>query len=122
MTAMHAEVTRAIDQLELAARLLEKADNVGLWVKSDDCSDNRNKRRLLREADWAASDAHRQLIAIGSDLEPEARALVAEIEPLSDVVTDTMLSNPHFDLRIMQAIAHVEALAARVRALLPTAE
>ena len=102
---------RAIEQLELAARLLEEESNVGLWVSSDDCSDNRRRRQLLREADWAVSDAHRSLPD-----DAAIAALMKKVEPLADLVTDTMGVNPWLDLQVMNAREEAEELAKRLRA------
>ena len=102
---------RAIEQLELAARLLEEESNVGLWVSSDDCSDNRRRRQLLREADWAVSDAHRCLPG-----DAAIAALMAKVEPLADVVTDTMGVNHELDLKVSEARQEAEELANRLRA------
>lgn len=96
---------RAVEQLQLAARLLEEADNVGLWTKSEGCEDNRDKRRLLREADWAASDAGRQL-----PRNEEIRALVTMLEPLPDLVTDTRLSTPELNEQIRNALKTIARL------------
>ncbi|HKS23635.1 MAG TPA: hypothetical protein VJZ76_12600 [Thermoanaerobaculia bacterium] len=101
---------RAIEQLELAARLLEEESNVGLWVSSDDCSDNRRRRQLLREADWAISDAHRCLPD-----DAAIAALMAKVEPLADLVTEWMGANPWLDLQVMGAREEAEKLAERLR-------
>jgi len=111
---------RAVEQLELAKRLLTEADNVGLWIKADDASDNREKRTKLQEADWAASDAQRALAAAGA-ADDDVRALVAILEPLPDMVTDAMLSNPALDEKVRDALARVDDIAERLRRNLPTA-
>jgi len=96
---------RAVEQLQLAARLLEEADNVGFWTKSEGCEDNRDKHRLLREADWAASDASRQL-----PRNDDIRLLVTMLEPLPDMITDTRLTTPELDSTIRKAQEMIERL------------
>lgn len=110
-------LTRAREQLELAARLLYDADNVGLWIKSDDDSDNRNKRRWLREADWAVSDASRALKSIDTELTDttllaDVLAMVAELEPLPE------LRDREINARISGAMERVDQLLDRVRVLI----
>ena len=111
--------------LENTGKLLSEADKIGLWSKWDDCSDNRNKRRLLREADWEASAAMREVVKMRegdprpelAELEAELRALVAFLEPLPDLVTDTMGENPQLDLKIGKAMETVERLRQRAAAV-----
>jgi hypothetical protein len=106
---------RAAEQLELCVQLLEDVWRIGLWSKSDDSSDNRNKRRGLREADWAVADACRQLEAAQSELLPDVKAFLAEVEPLANEVIDTMGDNPQLDAAIFKAIRRGEELAKQVR-------
>lgn len=113
-------LARAVEELATAKRLLTEVDNVGLWIKADDASDNREKCTKLREADWAASGAQRALAAAGAD-DADVRALVALLEPLPDMVTDTMLSNPALDEKVHEALARVDAIAERLRRNLPSA-
>lgn len=108
-------LARAIESLDEAARLLNEAYTIGLWVRADDCSDNRNRRRVLREADWAASSAERELAgnAALAPLREEIRAIVAALEPLPDFVTDTMIDNPpELDSRIRHALEQIENVRA----------
>ena len=103
--------------LEQTAALLTEADNIGLWVKSDDSSDNRNKRRLLREADWKSSEGVRLLEAAGvqlPQLEADFRELMHFLEPLPDEVTDWMGENPQLDLKVMKALDMIERLSAKL--------
>ena len=103
--------------LAQTAALLHEADNVGLWVKSDDSSDNRDKRRLLREADWKSSEGVRALQAAGVELpglEADFRELMHFLEPLPDEVTDWMGANPQLDLKIMKALDMIERLGAKL--------
>lgn len=37
---------RVAESLGTAARLVNEADTIGLWMKSDDCSDNRRNSRI----------------------------------------------------------------------------
>ena len=102
-----------VEDLSTAARLLEEASVIGLWSKSDDSSDNRRKRQGLRETDWAVSGALRALTDLHSahlevpaqlhELEQELRTLVAEVEPLANMVTDTMGVNFSLDSAMMAA-------------------
>ena len=91
-------LARAIAELETAKRLLEEIASLGVWFRSDDCSDNRRRRQGLRETDWAVSGAQRALAGIPTELrdarldalETDLRSLVARLEPLPDTVSDTM--------------------------------
>ena len=113
-------LTRVDEELHNAARLLQEADVIGLWSKSDDCSDNRNKRRLLREADWAVSGALRAVAefqdsqdgwqAAVASLSDRIRALVELLEPLPPMITDTKLANPHVDGAIQTALDEIARL------------
>ncbi|HJQ39653.1 MAG TPA: hypothetical protein VKB93_21120 [Thermoanaerobaculia bacterium] len=103
--------------LEQTATLLTEADNIGLWVKSDDSSDNRNKRRLLREADWKSSEGVRALEAAGVELPgllEDFRELMHFLEPLPDDVTDWMGANPQLDLKVRKALDMIERLGAKL--------
>jgi len=109
---------RVIDRLEETARLLEEAGLVGLWVSSDDCSDSRHKRELLRDAGREAWTAQQALLALQPRLPHTVElvaALVAHIEPLANVVTDTMGIDRQLDVRISDACAEAEELANRLR-------
>ncbi len=97
--------------LEKTAALLNEADNIGLWSKSDDSSDNRNKRRLLREADWKSSEGVRALQAAGAEhaqLEADFRELMHFLESLPDEVTDWMGANPQLDSKVREALHMIE--------------
>jgi hypothetical protein len=105
--------------LDRTLALLNEADYVGLWVKSDDCSDNRNKRRLLREALREATDGVDAAAAAperNAELERELSELVAMLQPLPGIVTDIMGDNPQLDLQIMLAKDKVERLGATLPA------
>ena len=99
-------LARVQAELSTAIGLLNEVSSLGLWVKSDDSSDNRRKRQALRETDWAVSGALRALTTLPQqggvpasihDLEQELRMLVAILEPLPDTVTDTEGENPALD-------------------------
>jgi hypothetical protein len=99
-------LARVQAELSTAIRLLNEVYSIGLWVKSDDSSDNRRKRQALRETDWAASGALRALTTLTQQgdvpasihgLEQELRMLVAILEPLPNTVTDTMGENLALD-------------------------
>lgn len=104
---------RVTQELDTARRLLGEIYSIGLWSKSDDSSDNRRKRNGLREKDWAVSGALRAITELRSyqpdspeslnKLEDEMRALVAAVEPLPDIVTDTMGEDGVLD----SAIGHI---------------
>ncbi|HEX2120287.1 MAG TPA: hypothetical protein VHL59_01470 [Thermoanaerobaculia bacterium] len=97
---------------------MNEACTIGLWVRADDSSDNRNRRRVLREADWAASSAERALAenAALAPLREEIRAIVAALEPLPDFVTDTMIDNPpELDLLISRARDQIEVVREHAR-------
>jgi hypothetical protein len=111
-------VGRAVEELKTAKRLLDEVYTIGLWSKSDDCSDNRRKRQGLRETDWAVSGAQRAVASIAAPLrderldalEADLRALVARIEPLPDTVTDTMGDNLALDSTVSSLSDEVERL------------
>lgn len=119
---------RAGDELSSANGLLSEVYSIGLWVKADDCSDNRRKRTGLREADWAASGAYRALNAIECEwpeirtsvngLAQEVDAIVRALEPLPDTIPDTMGDNLELDSVISTLAGQVEALRERVEAVL----
>jgi chloramphenicol 3-O-phosphotransferase len=107
----------AAERLAETARLLEEAGNVGVWVRSDDAGDNREKRRLLREAGWEAASALRALPETPRLPATRARmtALAEQVEPLWEIVTDTMDVNYDLDSRVMAAQSEAEELAKRLR-------
>jgi hypothetical protein len=121
-------LTRALEYacecLDRAEALLNEVDTIGLWVKSDDSSDNRRKRTALRETDWTLSGAVRRIDGVLpgvpavrvvlTELRDELRKLVAAVEPLPDLVTDTMDKNPELDdcvRRLREEIARVRERA-----------
>lgn len=118
---------RAIGDLRSAARLLAEVYSIGVWVKADDCSDNRRRRKGLREADWAVSGAYRALNAIELEwpdlqasvrsLAQEADAIVRVLEPLPDTIPDTMGDNLELDCTVSTLIEQMEALCARVETI-----
>jgi len=120
-------LSRAIEQLEKADKLLGDVFSIGIWTKSDDCSDNRERRRGLREVDWAVSDAWRALSSVGvaypvlqrevDALLTEIRSLVATFEPLPDSITDIMGENPALDVTIMESREKLGVLIARMEKL-----
>lgn len=92
-------------RIEEAIGFIAAAGAVGLWVRSDGDGDDRERRQLLREADWAASGAHRALKSIEIDPSElsaritEARAaLAAAIERLEQVPTFGSVVVADFDV------------------------
>ena len=126
MNDVTAALRRVIEELSTAERLLAEVYSIGVWVKSDDCSDNRRRRRGLRETDWAVSAAHRALTALPresvrdalSALAQDLQALVAVLEPLPDTIPDTMGDNLDFDVTVSELAKRVTALQERTRQLL----
>ena len=111
---------RVVEELSTARRLLDEAYSIGLWSKSDDCSDNRRKRQCLRETDWAISGALRALNGLPAPVDAIARdlrALVAVVEPLPDTVTDTMGTNGELDATISRMSDEVDGLSKRAARL-----
>ena len=111
---------RVVEELSTARRLLDEAYSIGLWNKSDDCSDNRRKRECLRETDWAISGALRALNglpAVVDAIAGDLRALVAVVEPLPDSVTDTMGANGDLDGTIGRTSDEVAGLSKRATQL-----
>lgn len=123
---------RADEELSTAERLLAEVYSIGVWIKADDCSDNRRRRAGLRETDWAVSGAYRALKAITlvwPDLQAsvdalarEAAALVRILEPLPDTIPDTMLETSQLDTAVNSVQEQVSALRERVRALASSVE
>jgi hypothetical protein len=113
--------------LTTAERLLSEVYSIGVWVKADDCSDNRRKRTGIREADWAVSAAYRALKAIDleaadvqaavSVLADDAHAVVRLLEPLPDTIPDTMGDNLSLDATINTLGERVAGLRERVKVL-----
>ena len=126
-----AELTRVLDKivkdLEKTTELLTEVDNMGLWVSSDDCSDNRRKRTALREADWAVSGSVRRIAAVLEQnpsvrpvlaaLQAQLDALVKTLEPMPDLVTDWMGKDRDFDMRVSRVLDDVERAMTRTREL-----
>lgn len=120
-------LARVADQLELAEKLLTEYGSIGLWVKSDDSSDNRRKRECLKEADWAVSDASRSLARFREEsgvppeavasLEADLKSLIAHLEPLPEMVTDIMDTNPVLDGHVSAALERLSDLRGRVGGL-----
>lgn len=115
-------LARIIQQLQTAEKLLAEVYGIGVWVKSDDSSDNRNRRRLLRETDWAVSDAHRRAepFAQGAleTMERDLKQLVKTLEPLPDTIPDTMADNdPARDAQITALRGEVARLLAEATRL-----
>ena len=115
----------AVGDLETAHRLLAEVYSIGLWSKSDDCSDNRKRREGLRETDWAVSGAQRAVAAVRAQLqdarldalEDELRSLVTALEPLPDTVSDTMLETSALDAAISPLSDQIARLRERVSVL-----
>jgi hypothetical protein len=112
---------RILWELEKADELLAEAYSIGLWVKADDSSDNRRRRTVLREADWEVSAAMRNAaeLQIDRQLEQDLHALMKLLEPLPDLVSDTMIDNPpELDGKISEAREEIGRLRGRVEGLL----
>jgi hypothetical protein len=111
---------RVAAALDAARGLLDEVYWTGLWSKSDDSSDNRRKRKGIREADWAVSGALRALVELRSHqpdvaagvaaLETELRVLVGVLEPLPDSVTDTMGESGVLDSKISEISRQISNL------------
>ena len=122
------ELVRVARTLGLLSERLAEADTIGLWSKSDDSSDNRRKREGLRGADWDVSYVNHVLtefLPLAGEARPElqpladaAAELQARIEPLAELVTDTMETNYDLDVRLSQARERTAELQAQVAALL----
>lgn len=109
---------RILWELNRAEELLSEAYTIGVWVKADDSSDNRRRRKVLREADWEVSAAARNAAGVSEELAKDLQALVKQLEPLPDLVTDTMIDNPpELDSRIGQAREQLTGLRERVEGL-----
>jgi hypothetical protein len=112
-------MNRVIEQLELASRLLDDVFSIGVWSESDDSSDNRNRRKGIREVDWAVADAYRSAASIET---PEAQALARDllaldkiIEVIPDTISDTMAKGAGFDATVLDLREKVAALLERAR-------
>lgn len=113
-------LARVLAELNAAQHLLEEVNVIGLWSKSDDCSDNRQRRKGLRETDWAVSGALRALTDLRSHqpdlpaglsaLEDGLRALVKVLEPLPHTVLDTMADTGPLDVTIRELLREISNL------------
>ncbi|HYC92799.1 MAG TPA: hypothetical protein VEO54_26555 [Thermoanaerobaculia bacterium] len=120
-------LARVLAELDTAQHLLEEVSVIGLWSRSDDCSDNRQRRKGLRETDWAVSGALRALTDLRSHqpdipaglvtLEEELRALVKVLEPLPDTVSDTMGDTGPLDSAIREISREISNLRERASQL-----
>lgn len=118
---------RVVAELSTATRLLQEVYVIGLWSKSDDCSDNRRRREGMRETDWAISGAHRALTTLRQhlqeipeaidNLERELQALVAVVEVLPDTVSDTMGDTLALDVDINRTSESVAKLSEQATGL-----
>jgi hypothetical protein len=116
-----------LGDLKKAQGLLGEVYSIGLWSKSDGCSDNRQKRQGMRETDWAVSGAHRALKELRPRLqevpetlvalEQDLAALVAVIEPLPETIIDTMLETPALDSANYRISAEITRLSERASQL-----
>lgn len=121
-------LSRVLAELETATRLLDEVYSIGLWSKSDDCSDNRRKRQGMRETDWAVSGAHRALKGLRprlreipeplDALERDLASLVAVIEPVPETISDIMADhNPALDSAHYRISGEVTRLSERASQL-----
>ena len=120
LAAISEALKEVLGDLAKAQGLLDEVYSIGLWSKSDDCSDNRRKRQGMRETDWAVSGARRALrdlrprlqeIPESIDaLEQDLVSLVAVIEPVPETVIDTG-ENPALDSAIYRISAEVTRLS-----------
>jgi hypothetical protein len=112
-------VQRILDQLDLAGRLLDEVYSIGVWVTSDDSSDNRRRRKLLREVDWALSDALRSSASLPAGpaadaLRRDLEALAGIVEPLPDTISDVMGDTRALDVAVRDLAERVAAIRERV--------
>lgn len=119
----HAPAQRIADRLDEAKRLLDEVYSIGVWVTSDDSSDNRRRRELLREVDWAVSGALRTVADLppGPAIEPLRRdleALVRIVEPLPGTVSDIMGDTLALDSAILDVTERLAAIREQVEPLL----
>jgi hypothetical protein len=93
-------VEHVAEELESAETLLTDADNIGVWVESDGCGDNRERRQKLREASGDVGAAALRLERAAIEL-PDisamitalgrgANALSPQIDAVAGSITDTM--------------------------------
>jgi hypothetical protein len=115
--------------LARADELLNEVATMNLWSTSDDCSDNRRKRKALREADWTVSGARSKVkkTAAGvpaprpalDGLEKQLDALVAMLEPLPDFITDVMADrDPELEEKVGKARDELAKVRERTQRLL----
>jgi chromosome segregation ATPase len=127
LAAISDALERVLGELETAKRLLDEVYSIGLWSKSDDCSDNRRKRQGMRETDWAVSGAQRALKELRprlqeipetiDALERDLTSLVAVIEPLPETISDIMGESPALDAAVSNISAEVTRLSERASQL-----
>jgi len=116
---------KVIEYLDDAERILREVDSIGLWVKSDDCTDNRQRRRGLRDADWTVAGAVRKIASVRiPSVQPLIDALAKDLgeldqflEPLPDLVSDIMDRNPDLDGKVGKALDEIGKLRDRARSL-----
>lgn len=119
-------LTWTIRWLQGMQRHLREALSIGVWMKSDDSSDNRNKRRELSDAAsdaWSAADQLSRITAFEMQkaLNPmlaEIRELENALRPLAESILDTMGENPALDRRLGQLEDQMEELVDKVGGLM----
>jgi hypothetical protein len=128
LAAISDALEEVLGDLAKAQRLLDEVYSIGLWSKSDDCSDNRRKRQGMRETDWAVSGARRALRELRprlreipeplDALERDLASLVAVIEPVPETISDTMADhNPALDSAHYRISGEVTRLSQRASQL-----
>jgi hypothetical protein len=123
LEAAAAVLDRVAENLVNAHQIVNDVYVIGVWSTSDDSSDNRQRRKGLREADWAASGASSKLRSFETTepelqrdfalLDADIRAVVADLELLLDTVSNIMDSTLALDVSINDAKAQIEALRER---------
>jgi hypothetical protein len=122
--ALTRALTRTMEELDTASRLLGEVFAIGLWIRSDDSSDDRRKREGLREVDWAVSGAHRALASLTEapvevrTLQADLRALQTLAETLADQAAGTVGESLALDGMIMSMQDEVAKLRRRAEELL----
>jgi hypothetical protein len=120
---------RVQDQLQNAQQFLAEVSSIGVWVTSDDCGDNRERRRRLREFRTEIGGAQVSLRDMKAEPQPniavplqelsrDLDVLYKELAPLIESVTDTFNDVPDLDSIVRKLEARVSALQQRTSLLL----
>jgi chromosome segregation ATPase len=120
---------RVQDQLENAQRLLDEVYSIGVWVQSDDCSDNRNRRRGLREFRTEIGGAQVSIRDMEAEPPPgidgplkelrrDLEEFYEELRPLPDSISDTSGNTQELDSNIRKFRERVSGLQERTGRLI----